>query len=150
MNKIITAIIALVLSVIGMQGAQAQITLQCVKPGQELLVRPEGDTLWVMNDERMRSVIETGKLYRISKEQVATLSQMCDTLKEVSAQKDTLISILKTDREYYETELKNSRQDVIQAGEMARKYRRRAKLASWGIAAGAIVGIGVGYILFND
>lgn len=129
--------------------ANAQITLQCVKPGQELLVKPDGDTLWVINDARMRSVIETGRLYQISKEQVKTLTQKCDTLTELSAQQDSLINILKTDRDYYVTELKSSREDVITAGEMARKYRRRAKLASIGIGIGAALGFALGFLLFK-
>lgn len=129
--------------------ANAQITLQCVKPGQELLVKPDGDTLWVINDARMRSVIETGRLYQISKEQVKTLTQKCDTLSELSAQQDSLINILKTDRDYYATELKSSREDVITAGEMARKYRRRAKLASIGIGLGAAAGFALGFLLFK-
>lgn len=129
--------------------ANAQITLQCVKPGQELLVKPDDDTLWVINDARMRSVIETGRLYQISKEQVKTLTQKCDTLTELSAQQDSLINILKTDRDYYVTELKSSREDVITAGEMARKYRRRAKLASIGIGIGAALGFALGFLLFK-
>lgn len=137
------------LSMLFAGNASAQITLQCVKPGQELLVKPEGDTLWVINDARMRSVVETGRLYQISKEQVKTLTQKCDTLTEISAQKDSLINILKTDRDYYVTELKSSREDVITAGEMARKYRRRAKLASIGIGIGAALGLVAGYFLFK-
>ncbi|MCQ2250085.1 MAG: hypothetical protein MJZ66_03135 [Bacteroidales bacterium] len=150
MNRITLSIIVLLISIFVAGSAKAQITLQCVKPGQELLVKPDGDTLWVMNDARMRSVIETGKLYRISKEQVATLTEKCDTLVALSQQKDSLIEILKTDKLYYQTELKTSREDLLEAGKMAKKYRRRAKLASWGIAAGVAVGLGVGYLLFND
>lgn len=149
MNKhtltVIMALLAMVLS----GNAMAQITLQCVKPGQELLVKPDGDTLWVINDARMRSVIETGRLYQISKEQVQTLTQKCDTLTEISAQKDSLINILKTDRDYYVTELKSSREDVITAGEMARKYRRRARFASIGMGITAALGLVVGYFLFK-
>ena len=149
MNKhtltVIVALFALMLS----GNASAQITLQCVKPGQELLVKPDGDTLWVINDARMRSVVETGRLYQISKEQVKTLSQKCDTLTEISAQKDSLINILKTDRDYYVTELKSSREDVITAGEMARKYRRRARFASIGMGITAVLGLAVGFFLFK-
>lgn len=137
------------LAIVFVGNANAQITLQCVKPGQELLVKPDGDTLWVINDARMRSVIETGRLYQISKEQVKTLTQKCDTLTELSAQQDSLINILKTDRDYYVTELKSSREDVITAGEMARKYRRRAKLASIGIGIGAALGFALGFLLFK-
>ncbi len=137
------------LAIVFAGNANAQITLQCVKPGQELLVKPDGDTLWVINDARMRSVIETGRLYQISKEQVKTLTQKCDTLTELSAQQDSLINILKTDRDYYVTELKSSREDVITAGEMARKYRRRAKLASIGIGIGAALGFALGFLLFK-
>lgn len=149
MNKhtltIIVALLALMLS----GNASAQITLQCVKPGQELLVKPDGDTLWVINDARMRSVVETGRLYQISKEQVKTLTQKCDTLTEISAQKDSLINILKTDRDYYVTELKSSREDVITAGEMARKYRRRARFAAIGMGITAAIGLAVGFFLFK-
>jgi hypothetical protein len=149
MNKTTLIIIMALLSMLFAGNANAQITLQCVKPGQELLVKPDGDTLWVINDARMRSVVETGRLYQISKEQVKTLTQKCDTLTEISAQKDSLINILKTDRDYYVTELKSSREDVITAGEMARKYRRRAKLASIGIGIGAALGFALGFLLFK-
>lgn len=149
MNKTTLMIIMAVLAIVFAGNANAQITLQCVKPGQELLVKPDGDTLWVINDARMRSVIETGRLYQISKEQVKTLTQKCDTLTELSAQQDSLINILKTDRDYYVTELKSSREDVITAGEMARKYRRRAKLASIGIGIGAALGFALGFLLFK-
>lgn len=149
MNKTILIAVMAFLAVLIAGNAGAQITLQVVKPGQELLVKPEGDTLWVINDERMRSVIETGRQYQLSKEQVKTLKQKCDTLTEISAQKDSLINILKTDRDYYVTELKSSREDVITAGEMARKYRRRAKLASIGIGIGAALGFALGFLLFK-
>jgi hypothetical protein len=149
MNKTTLMIIMAMLAIVIAGNANAQITLQCVKPGQELLVKPDGDTLWVINDARMRSVIETGRLYQISKEQVKTLTQKCDTLTELSAQQDSLINILKTDRDYYVTELKSSREDVITAGEMARKYRRRAKLASIGIGIGAALGFALGFLLFK-
>lgn len=128
----------------------SQITLTSVKPGQELELKPTDDTLWVMNDARMRSVIETGRLYRLSKETNNLLTQKCDTLQEVVSKQDSLISILKTDRDYYITELKNSREDVITAGKMAKKYRRRARLASMGIGLGVAVGVAIGYFLFKD
>lgn len=149
MNKTTLIIIMALLSMLFAGNANAQITLQCVKPGQELLVKPDGDTLWVINDARMRSVVETGRLYQISKEQVKTLTQKCDTLTEISAQKDSLINILKTDRDYYVTELKSSREDVITAGEMARKYRRRARFASIGMGITAVLGLAVGFFLFK-
>ena len=127
----------------------AQITLTCVKPGQELELKPENDTLWVMNDARMRSVIETGRLYKISKETIELLNQKCDTLNALVAKQETLISTLKTDRDYYVTELQNSREDVITAGKMAKKYRRRARLATIGIGVGAAVGFAAGYFIFK-
>ncbi|MCR5455170.1 MAG: hypothetical protein K6F33_09315 [Bacteroidales bacterium] len=149
MNKLTLTIITALLAIVCTGSAKAQITLQCVKPGQELLVKPEGDTLWVINDARMRSVVETGRKYQIAKEQLQTLTQKCDTLAEINVQQDSLINILKTDRDYYSTELKSSREDVITAGEMARKYRRRAKLASIGIGLGAALGFAVGFLLFK-
>ena len=142
-------LLALVLTVFNASGLFAQITLTCVKPGQELELRPTDDTLWVMNDVRMRSVIETGRLYRIAKETNTLLAQKCDTLQEVVNQQDSLISILKSDRDYYVTELKTSREDVITAGKMAKKYRRRARLATIGIGVGAGLGILAGYFEIN-
>ena len=143
-------ILVLVLAVFSAADISAQITLTSVKPGQELELKPTDDTLWVMNDARMRSVIETGRLYRISKETNELLSQKCDTLQEIVNQQDSLISILKSDRDYYVTELKTSREDVITAGKMAKKYRRRARLATFGIGVGAALGVAVGYFLFKD
>ena len=36
------------------QDAMSQITLQCVKPGQQVTVAPDNDTLWIMNDYRKK------------------------------------------------------------------------------------------------
>ncbi|MBQ9214208.1 MAG: hypothetical protein IJ150_09765 [Bacteroidales bacterium] len=149
MTKFVFLTVLFLLS-LSINRASSQITLTSVKPGQELELKPTDDTLWVMNDARMRSVIETGRLYRISKEKTALLSQKCDTLQEVVNQQDSLISILKNDRDYYVTELKTSREDVITAGKMAKKYRRRARLATVGIGVGVALGVFVGWFLFKD
>jgi high-affinity Fe2+/Pb2+ permease len=45
--------------------------------------------------------------------------------------------------------LKSSREDVITAGEMARKYRRRARFAAIGIGVGAVLGFALGFLLFK-
>jgi len=149
MTKFVFLTVLFLLS-LSINRASSQITLTSVKPGQELELKPTDDTLWVMNDARMRSVIEIGRLYRISKEKTALLSQKCDTLQEVVNQQDSLISILKNDRDYYVTELKTSREDVITAGKMAKKYRRRARLATVGIGVGVALGVFVGWFLFKD
>ena len=149
MTKFVFLTVLFLLS-LSINRASSQITLTSVKPGQELELKPTDDTLWVMNDARMRSVIETGRLYRISKEKTALLSQKCDTLQEVVNQQDSLISILKNDRDYYVTELKTSREDVITAGKMAKKYRRRSRLATVGIGVGVALGVFVGWFLFKD
>ncbi len=141
MNRIALALIALI-SLLSIQGAEAQITLQCVKPGQELLVRPEGDTLWVINDERMRSVIETGKKYRISEKQVEVLTQMSDSLTAITVKQDSLISTLKTDRDYYMTELAQSRDQVDRAGEIAHNFEKKAKRSRIAMIVVAVLAVG--------
>lgn len=128
--------------------AKAQITLECVKPGQELVLKPTDDTLWVMNDVRMRNVIETGRKYKLEKEISNTLRQKCDTLEKISMEKDSLISILKEDKEYYSTELSSCRDNVNQVGKVAKKYQRRSKFASWGCVGCGILGLALGILLF--
>lgn len=148
MTRLSRIILALAMILIG-ANAFGQITLTNVKPGEQLLVKPDSDTIWVMNDARMRQVIETGRMYKIQKETNAILQQKCDTLQALSNQKDEMIELLKKDRDYYVTELKASREDAITAGTIAKKYRRRAKLATIGIGAGFALGVAAGWFIFK-
>ncbi|MCQ2974465.1 MAG: hypothetical protein MJ211_06595 [Bacteroidales bacterium] len=148
MNKTLISIIAfLLISLTNIENAMSQITLQCVKPGQQLTIAPENDTLWVINDYRMRKAVETGRLYKFELEKNQILSQKCDTLNEIITQKDSLIATIKADRGYYETELKDCRQDTQKAGDLAKKYQKRAKFATIGCVGAAAIGFVVGILI---
>lgn len=125
------------------QNSIAQTTLRCIKPGEELLVKPDNDTIWIMNDVRMRKVIETGRKYKLEQEKTAVLTQKCDTLQRISSEKDSLIQTLKEDRGYYETQLSTCRDNVATVGKMAKKYQRRARFATIGCG----VSFGLGFAL---
>lgn len=131
------------------QDAMSQITLQCVKPGQQVTVAPDNDTLWIMNDYRMRKVVETGRLYQLEKEKSELLSQKCDTLRQIINEKDELIATHKEDKGYYEKELKDCRNDAQTAAEQAKKFQKRARWATIGIGVAAGVGFVVGAALFK-
>lgn len=137
------------LAAISFQFANAQITLQSVKPGQELLVKPDNDTIWVMNNERMVKVIETGRLYRLEKEKSELLTQKCDTLQQIITEKTELADTLKARGDRWFQEQQKAHENTIEAGMMAKKYRRRARLASIGIGLGAIAGFAIGYLIFK-
>ncbi len=141
--------LALLIAVISCNAVSAQITLQSVKPGQELLVKPENDTIWVMNNERMVKVIETGRLYRLEKEKSELLTQKCDTLRQIIVEKDQLADTLKARGDRWYLEQQKAHESTIAAGQMAKKYRRRARLATIGIGLGAAAGVAVGYMLFK-
>lgn len=149
MTKHITILALLVMSLLWIQNASAQITLQCVKPGEQLLLQPQNDTVWVMDNYRMIKVIETGRLLKLEKEKTALLEEKCDTLRKVINQKDELIETHKSDRQYYEGELKDCRNDAITAAQEAKKYRRRARWATIGCGVAAGVGFIVGAVLFK-
>ena len=100
MTKYISTLALLVISLFCIQNASAQITLQCVKPGEQLLLQPENDTVWVMDNYRMVNVIQTGRLYKLEKEKTELLEQKCDTLRQIIDEKDNLISTYKDDRGY--------------------------------------------------
>ncbi|MBR4215248.1 MAG: hypothetical protein IKR94_08000 [Bacteroidales bacterium] len=149
MTKYITALALFLMSLCWLQNASAQITLQCVKPGEQLLVKPDNDTLWVMDNYRMIQVIETGRKFKLEKEKSGLLEQKCDTLREIINQKDELVSTIENDRQYYIDELKKSREATIAMGEQAKKYQRRARWATIGCGVAAGVGFVVGALLFK-
>ena len=149
MTKYISTLALLVISLLWIQNASAQITLQCVKPGEQLLLQPENDTVWVMDNYRMVNVIQTGRLYKLEKEKTELLEQKCDTLRQIIEEKDNLISTYKDDRGYYEKELKECRNDAIYVAEQAKKYQRRARWATIGCGVAAGVGFIVGALLFK-
>lgn|GEM_PF-4139982 len=149
MTKHIITLALLVMSVFWMQNASAQITLQCVKPGEQLQLQPDNDTLWVMDNYRMVKVIETGRLLKLEKEKTGLLEQKCDTLRQIIDEKDALIETHVSDRKYYQDELKDCRNDAIYAAEQAKKYKRRARWATIGCGVAAGVGFIVGAVLFK-
>ena len=149
MTKYITALALFLMSLCWMQNASAQITLQCVKPGEQLLVKPDNDTLWVMDNYRMIQVIETGRKFKLEKEKTELLEQKCDTLREIINQKDELVSTIENDRQCYIDELKKSREATIAMGEQAQKYQKRARWATIGCGVAAGVGFVVGALLFK-
>ena len=149
MTKHISLLTLLVMSLFWIQNATAQITLQCVKPGEQLSLAPENNTLWVMDNYRMVKVIETGRLLKLEKEKSALLEQKCDTLRQIIDEKDNLIEIHAKDKKYYVDELEKSRNDAIFAAQEAKKYKRRARWATIGCGVAAGVGFVVGAVLFK-
>ncbi len=147
MKKI--TIITLILIAFFAVNSNAQITLKCVKPGEELLVKPENDTLWVMNDIRMRHVIETGRKYKLEQDKNALLTQKCDTLQSIINEQDQLLSTVKDDRNYYSTELATCRDNVDKVGAIAQKYKRRTKIATTTTIVGTIAGFVAGALIFR-
>lgn len=151
MTKYISKLALLIVSLFWLQNASAQdITLQYVKPGEQLMLSPVNDTLWVMNNYRMVKVIETGRLYTLEKEQNEVLKQKCDTLRAIIDTKDELIKTITDDRKYYEDNLKDCRNDAIKAAQEAKKYKRRARFATIGCGVAAGVGFVLGAVLFKD
>lgn len=144
-----TAILIIILTAFWVVKADAQITLQYVRPGEEVLVKPENDTLWIMNDIRMRQVIETGRKYNIEKEKNVVLTQKCDTLQSIINEQDELLKTVKDDRTYYSNELASCRENVDKVGAIAQKYKRRAKIATTTTIVGTVAGFVAGALIFK-
>jgi len=118
-----------------------------VLPGQTQSVAPEKDTLWILKDSQLRKAIGAAKELKISNEQLKTKDEKIKLIQLQSTEKDSLISLLKKDRDYYVTTWKNCDADLQKVGSEYKKCARIKKLAFWGIGGAFAVGLFAGLFI---
>lgn len=119
-----------------------------IKPGKTFEVVATDDTLWVLTDAMVRKALKTDMENEILNEQVLTMNQEIEILKLQGQKKDTLITILETDRDYYKKIWTDCSSDVDELGKIS---MRKGKMTRIAIFTGAITTVAAfffgGYIL---
>jgi len=120
-----------------------------VIPGATLEIAPTTDTMWVITDEQIRKTIATHKKYKISEEQNTLYAQQVTKLKEQGLVKDSLITVLEKDRDYYKKIWESCSNDIETLGKISKRQGKSTKIA---IIAGTLTTIAAffaGMILFK-
>jgi len=120
-----------------------------VKPGDSLIIKlekykyeikVENDTLWVMKNSQLQNAIIKAKKLQICEEEIVEYKKNTSFLKEQSIEKDSLISILKKDRDFYQKSWKECDTDIQKVLKDNKRLRLYKNIAYAGIPAAFIIG----------
>lgn len=114
-----------------------------VLPGEQKLLKPEFDTLWVLKDSQLKKAITAAKKLKITEEINAELYKKVDWLEQKNLIKDSLIIDLKEDRLFYENKWNTCQQDI----DLLIKQNKKQKLFKNVALAGIIVAFIAGFLI---
>ncbi len=123
--------------------AHAQKYPVVVLPGEQKLLKPDFDTLWVLKDSQLKKAIAAAKKLKITEEINAELYKKVDLLEQKNLIKDSLIIDLKEDRKFYENKWNTCQQDV----DILIKQNKKQKLFRNVALAGIIVAFIAGFLI---
>ncbi len=102
-----------------------------VKPGDTLVLKTvkgnynfptKTDTFWILKNSQLQNAISKARKLDLSEQEVLELKRKNSILKEVGIEKDSLVSVVKKDRDFYQEKWKVCETDF---GVVARKAKRR-------------------------
>jgi hypothetical protein len=111
-----------------------------VLPGEQKVLKPDFDTLWVLKDSQLKKAIVSAKKLKISEEINAELYKKVNLLKQKNLIKDSLIIDLKEDRKFYEDKWNTCQQDVDILIKQNKKQKLFKNIALGGIIVAFIAG----------
>ncbi len=112
-----------------------------ILPGNKIIVKPIKDTLWVMKDSQLRRAIAIGKKYKICEEQNSILNKKISLMNQRGTEKDSLVSVLKKDRDFYMTNWKTCNEDIKILGKKVKRQKLFTRLSLAGIVVAFVAGI---------
>jgi len=140
MDKLIYIIITVVfLSLV--QPVLAQKYPIVVMPGEQKLVQPKNDTIWLLNDRQLRKAIIAAKKLKIEEEINAELHKKVSLLESKDLVKDSLVLDLKADRNFYKDKWDVCSQDVGILIQKNKRQKNFTRISLAGVVAAFIVGI---------
>ncbi|MCF6241842.1 MAG: hypothetical protein L3J74_10925 [Bacteroidales bacterium] len=123
--------------------AHAQKYPVVVLPGEQKVLKPDFDTLWVLKDSQLKKAIIAAKKLKIADEINAELYKKVDLLEQKNLIKDSLIVDLKEDRKFYEDKWNTCQQDV----DILIKQNKKQKLFKNVALAGVVVAFIAGFLI---
>ncbi len=119
-------------------------TLKIIKKNKTYNIPLKSDTLWVLKNSQLQNAIIKAKKLELSEDQIAELRNQIRLYKEKGTENDSLISVFKTDRDYYENTWKGSEKDIIELGKINKRQSLYKKIAMAGIPIAFVIGLVVG------
>lgn len=114
-----------------------------ILPGEQKLVAPKIDTLWILKDSQLKRAIISAKKLKIEEEINAELHKKVSLLESKSLIQDSLITDLKEDRDFYTNKWEVCSQDV----DILIKKNKRQKVYTKISLAGIVVAFFVGFLI---
>jgi len=112
-----------------------------ILPGEQKLVKPVTDTLWLLKDSQLKKAIISAKKLRIEEEINAELHKKVYVLESKDLIKDSLILDLKADRNFYKDKWDVCSQDIDILIQKNKKQKLYTKISLAGIAVAFIAGL---------
>ena len=139
MRKFIYAIMSIGFMLFA-QPVLAQKYPSVIMPGEQKLVAPKIDTLWILKDSQLKKAIISAKKLKIEEEINAELHKKVSLLESKSLIQDSLITDLKEDRDFYTEKWKVCSQDVDILIKKNKKQKIYTRISLVGIVAAFFVG----------
>ena len=140
MGKLIYIIItAVFLSLV--QPILAQKYPIVVFPGEQKLVQPTNDTIWLLNDRQLRKAIISAKKLKVEEEINAELHKKVSLLESKDLIKDSLVLDLKADRNFYKDKWDVCSQDIDILIRKNKRQKFYTKISLAGVVVAFIAGI---------
>lgn len=119
-----------------------------VRPGDTLTIKGKKnytiplkeDTLWVMKNSQLQNAIIKAKKLEICEEQITEYKKEIDLHKQKDSEQDSLINILKKDRDYYMNNWNTCETDIQKLGRMQKRQKLMKKLAIIAIPVAFVLG----------
>ena len=108
MNKFFSVIFFLALTLV----AWGQNYPKYILPGDTAVVTPKEDTLWIITDSQLKRTLKAGYELKNANKQLALYEKEVNVLKEEVAQKDSVINLVKENRDYYEKNWKECSENL--------------------------------------
>ena len=100
----------------------------------------ENDTLWIFNGNQFKNALAKAKELELAEEQIQKYNMQVEIYKQRSNEKDSLLSVVKKDRDYYKNNWTMCTEDIAKE---IRKNKRKSlfnKLALVGLPVAFVVG----------
>jgi hypothetical protein len=118
--------------------ASGQTYPEVILPNSSRTIESNSDTLWILKQSQLQRAIMTAQKLAIEVEISNELRKKISLMEEKEKTQDSLINILKTDRDYYMNNWKTCATDI----ELVLKKHSRQKL----FARLAYAGIGIAFV----
>jgi hypothetical protein len=120
-----------------------------IENGESKIVKANQQDLWVLKENQFNNALSDSKQLDLIKKELGLKQQQYTVLEEQCEDKDSLISILTKDRDYYKNLYDQAHMDIEDLTKETKKNIRRQKIYKkatiFGIPAAFLLGLIIGF-----